>query len=150
MQHTERSQGHSSSSPSPPLSLSVSHSHTQTHTEWGQHTHFLSKLYSYFWGLPMTSRQMKRGFSARRRQQSNVPQSNYKRGAGGRTDAVYQLMLLLGVRPPILPSPPPKVNFFKLSACQIGSILPKRRVRRHVRKDAGLSHGGMRQRRALF
>lgn len=100
MQHTVRSQGHSLSSPSPPLSLSVSHSHI--HTQWGQYTHFLSKLYSYFWGLPMTSRQMKRGSSARRRQ-SNVPQSNYKGGAGGRIDAVYQLMLLLGVPPPTSP-----------------------------------------------
>lgn len=44
----------------------------------------------------MTSRQMKRGSSAPQRQ-SNVRQSNYKRGVGGRIDAVYQLMLLQGV-----------------------------------------------------
>lgn len=67
----------------------------------------------------MTSRQMKRGSSAPQRQ-SNVRQSNYKRGVGGRIDAVYQLMLLQGVFR--------KVNFFKLSACQIGSILVRCRV----------------------
>ena len=44
----------------------------------------------------MTSRQMKRGSSAPQRQ-SNVRQSNYKRGVGGRIDAVCQLMLLQGV-----------------------------------------------------
>lgn len=62
----------------------------------------------------MTSRQMKRGSSAPQRQ-SNVRQSNYKRGVGGKIDAVCQLMLLQGVfffffflR---------KVNFFIFSAC---------------------------------
>lgn len=56
----------------------------------------------------MTSRQMKRGSSAPQ-WQSNVRQSNYKRGVGGRIDAVCQLMLLQGVFP--------KVNFFIFSVC---------------------------------
>lgn len=67
----------------------------------------------------MTSRQMKRGSSAPQ-WQSNVWQSNYKRGVGGRIDAVCQLMLLQGVFQ--------KVNFFIFFVCKIRLIFVCRRV----------------------